>query len=167
MDKSKLIDYIRNKKFNMNFKFDELGFTWGVSHIRLVGGDKLEFDSLEHFYFSSLHSEKCMESGIGIEEAWVNRTDLKEWANGLQIKDHSKENFYHGIKEALIEIDQYKEDWNDQQNFDRNNIHIPDNLIQCFLIEEPVEPRHIINTTCSFIAEFEESYFLHETNEQS
>ncbi len=168
MDINNLIEVTEND-LKPEFLFDELGMTWQISFIRMVGGSKYSFDSVEQFYLSlirvvEMHTD--LTYGLSL---WQFQVDLNEWINGLKIEKIDISSFENNLKEALDEIEEYKNDWTEEEDpkFDKKNITKPEQIINYWKIKETFNPRMPVGSTDGFMAEFNESYFYIEYHLES
>ncbi|MEC3906842.1 hypothetical protein VOI54_07415 [Tamlana sp. 2201CG12-4] len=168
MDIDNLIKLTEND-LKTEFLFDELGMTWQISFIRMVGGSKFSFDSVEQFYLSlirvvEMHTD--LTYGLSL---WQFQVDLNEWINGLKIEKIDISSFENNLKGALDEIEGYKNDWTegDDPKFNKENIIKPEQIINYWKIEETVNPRLPVGPTDGFIAESNELYFYIEYHYES
>src|SRR3954471_7100750 len=113
-----LEEYIDKNKYCLEFETDGVGFTWGISYIRLTVGQKSKFDNIEHFFFSALKSEKNITSGIFGGPSWEARTNIKEWAKGLQVVDVSIQDLLDFINNSIKEITENLKDWENENSIE-------------------------------------------------
>lgn len=146
------------------FIFDELGMTWQISFIRIVGGSKSTYNSLEQFYMSLIRVTEMHNNTTYQYSYWQYKVDLKSWCEGLLIEEIDKSTFKKDLNGALDEIEKYKNDWteDDDPKFNKEKIIKPEHIINYWKIEETVNPRIQVGSTDGFIAEFYDSYFYIE-----
>lgn len=151
------------------FIFDELGMTWQISFIRMVGGSKLIFDSVEQFYMSLIREVEMHNDLTYGLSLWQSSVELNEWINGLKIEEIDISSFEKDLKIALDEIEEYKDDWievNDPK-FKREKIVEPEQVINYWKILESITPRMVTGLTNGFLAESNNSYFYIEYHYES
>lgn len=155
--------------YNSTFKFDELGMTWQVSFIRMVGGTKEQFSSAEQFYLSLIKVvDMKNDLTYGLSD-WQNTVDLKAWCDALIIEEVVDYDFQKQVDEALKEIDQYKEDWTaaDTPTFNFENISLPKEITSYWLIEETAHYRLPVGSTHAYLVETIDGYFYMEFHLES
>jgi len=64
MDFKILEKIIDDNNQNVNFETDGINMTWLVSYIRFTVAEKTKFENIEHFFVSTLKSDKNMTSII-------------------------------------------------------------------------------------------------------
>lgn len=170
MNREKLLQEVEKSDFRSDFLFDELGMTWQISFIRMVGGDKAAYRSAAHFYLSLIKAvEMHTHLAYGLSH-WQFNVDLKTWSNGLVIERIDGAIFQKQLEEALVEIKTYENDWTgaDEPIFFYNNIINPEEEpINYWKVEETVNPRLPVGPTYGYLAEFNTSYFYLEYHLES
>ncbi len=164
MNRDILNQVIKDENFKTIFDFDELGMTWQISHIRMVGGTKKVYESKEHFYLSLIkvvEMEKNLTYGLS---NWQHEVDLKQWCAGLIFEVVEKSKFNIDVIDAFQEIEQYKEDWTreDEPTFYKENVIIPKQITAYWFIKETVNFRLPCGETEGFLAESPNGYFYIE-----
>ena len=162
-----LVDFIKKESYNLDFELDGVGMTWGVSYIRFVIGNKMKFESLEHFFYSTLRSEGNMTSVVQGGETWEKRTDLRRWAIGLKVEPVLSENLVDLIRDSVREIADNLKHWTTENTVDVSQLILPDNFDSCWIIKETLYPRHYINTTETYLAVTNEKYYCIEGHWES
>lgn len=111
--------------------FEEIGNTWQMSYVRFAGGNKKDFDSIEHFYLSLMKSDKNPNYGYINQPEWIDRVDWIEWCLGLEIQKISDTELEAELKNALEELKEA--DSAKQESFTYNKIQFPKKGINYFL----------------------------------
>ncbi|CAM1367669.1 hypothetical protein TPENAI_60264 [Tenacibaculum litopenaei] len=167
MNKTELKNIIVTKKTNGKFTCDEIGMTWQVSYVRFVVGEKVDFDSLEHFYWSILNSENNVSSGYVGELEWIDRVNISEWISHLKIESVEKHLLDEEVKSTLKEIDREEDNREEFERINKANLKIPEGVAECWMIEESKESRHPVGATWSIIAEYMDDFFYIERHWES
>lgn len=162
-----LIYCIKHNNPNFDFDFDELGMTWQVSFVRLVGGDKNSYNSIEHFFFSLIKSGTNMTSSYIGQPEWKEKVNLIDWANGLKIEHVNNMDFNNELSSAYRELDEEEKNWEKTERINRSKINIPKDIVNCWSIEETKELRLPVGSTWSKIVETKEKYFYIERHWES
>lgn len=169
MKTENLNSLIHKNNLGAEFIFDELGMTWQISFTRIVGGTKNVYESPEHFYLSlikvvDMHSDLT----YGLSN-WQFEVDLIEWCSGLKIEKIDTSTFERDLKGALDEIEEYKDDWveENEPKFNKHNVIKPNGILNYWKIEETINQRMPVGPTYGYLAEFEESYFYIEYHLES
>lgn len=159
--------YIDNNNYNLDFETDGIGMTWGVSYVRVAIGRKSKFDTIEHFFFSTLKSDKNTTSQILGQPIWSERTNLKEWALNLKINEIKKEEIIRFIETSKTELQENLKYWASENSIDISFLDIVKEYEECLLINETVSPRHFINTTDTYLAIDKHNYYYFEGHYES
>jgi hypothetical protein len=167
MNLERLEKYIDTNNFNLGFETDGVGMTWGVSYIRFTVGDKSKFDSIEHFFFSTLKSDKNQTSGIYGQPTWTDRTNLKEWAKNLKIKEVKNEELTQFIIASIKDIEENLKYWIKENSIDSSVLNASKKYGKCLLVNETISPRHYINSTDTYLTDDETKYYCFEGHWES
>lgn len=159
--------YVGSNNYHLDFLTDGIGMTWGVSYVRLTVGEKRKFDNIEHFFFSTIMSEKNMTSGIYGQPTWINKVDLKEWAKKLKVKEIDKEEITQFINLSLNEIKENEKYWPDENTIDISFLDVTKEYNKPLLINETIFPRHYINTTDIYLTSDYDYYYYFEGHWES
>jgi hypothetical protein len=165
--KETIEEYIDNDYWNFDFEHDGIGMTWGVSYIRLVVGEKSKFDNIEHFFFSSIKSDKNMTSGIFGGLAWEERTNIKKWTKNLIVPEILNEDLIKFIESSVIGINENLKYWANENSIDISLLDSSKKFEKCLLIKETFSPRHYINTTNTYLTYDRDNYFYIEGHWES
>lgn len=167
MNLERLEKHIDKNNYNLDFETDGIGMTWGVSYVRLTIGLKSKFENMEHFFFSTLKSDKNMTSGVSSGPTWLERTDLKEWALNLKTTEIKKENILQFIEASKIEIQENLKYWTAENTIETSFLDTSKEYEDCLLIKETFSPRHYINTTDIYLAIDKDNYYCFEGHYES
>ncbi|MCE2996845.1 MAG: hypothetical protein ACK5RG_21815 [Cyclobacteriaceae bacterium] len=167
MEKGILIETINKNNYNLDFEVDEVGMTWGVSYVRFVIGDKLKFESIEHFFFSTLKSKGNITSMLGGGKTWTERADLTRWANGLTIESIDDLTVIKFIDSSIREINEHATNWTEETTVNTSTLNLPKTFDQCWFLRETVDTRHYINTTQIYLAVSADKYLYIEGHWES
>ncbi|MEP1487914.1 MAG: hypothetical protein ABJK28_05770 [Algibacter sp.] len=169
MNISNILKIIDDHNFETNFLFDELGYTWQASYIRIIGGTKKIYKSAEYFYLSIIKAPEVNANLTYGLAYWPYRFHLEEWAVGLIIEKINTSDFEEDLKKSLDEIELYKNDWikENTQKFNQDKIIKPQEIINYWKIEETIYPRIKTGGTIGLLAEFRDSYFYFEHHIES
>jgi hypothetical protein len=162
-----LVNSIVADTVNLNFEFDSIGFTWGLSYMRIVIGDKNTFKTVENFFFNTFRSDKNITSGIQGSPAWSERVNLIGWANGLIIEEIDCSEVKSTVDYFLEEIQKYQDYWIEENTINPLIMYFPEDLNQCWRIKETIDSRHYINTTESFLSTTPSKFTLVEMHYES
>lgn len=158
---------INQNNFNLDFETDGIGMTWGVSYVRLTIGIKSKFENIEHFFFSTLKSEKNQTSGIVGQPTWAEKTDLIQWSENLKIEEIKKEELIQFIDGSIKGILEHEKYWLKENSIDLGLLDISKAYGECFLIHETFSPRHFINSTDIYLTSDESNYYCFEGHWES
>ncbi|MES2515649.1 MAG: hypothetical protein V4580_15950 [Bacteroidota bacterium] len=159
--------HIHNNNYNLDFETDGIGMTWGVSYVRLAIGQKSKFENIEHFFYSTLKSNKNMTSGIYGSPTWEQRTTIKEWASKLKITDIKKEDLTQFIESSIKGINENLQHWSTENTINMRCLDSSKKYENCFLINETISPRHYINSTDTYLTNDESYYYYIEGHWES
>ncbi len=167
MNLEQLEKYIVDNNYSIDFETDGIGYTWGVSYVRLTIGLKSKFENIEHFFFSTLNSDQNMTSGIAAGSTWLEKTDLKEWASNLNIAEIKKENIIQFIEAEKKEIQENLKYWAEENTIETSFLDSSKEYEECLHIKETFSPRHYINTTDIYLAMDKHNYYYFEGHYES
>ena len=167
MDAERLNHYIDSHHYTLDFKADGTGMMWGVSHVRLAIGSRNTFENIEHFFFSTLHSDESMTLAMPDGASWLERTDLKQWALNLTITEVKKEALIRFIEKSSAAIQQHRASWESENSIDMALLDTLKAYEECVLIKENFSPRHHINTTETYLALDQDNYYYFEAHYES
>lgn len=152
MDKEVLLETINRNEYKLDFDVDGVGMTWGISYIRFVIGDKLKFNNLEHFLFSTIKSANNKTSRLAGGKTWEERADLTRWTNGLTIEAIQGSTVIDFIDSSIKEIGYHATDWDEENTINTLTLKLPTMFEQCWLLKETLDTRHYINSTEMYLA---------------
>ena len=167
MEKGILIETINKNNYNLDFDVDGVGMTWGVSYVRFVIGDKLKFESIEHFFFSTLKSKGNITSMLGGGKTWTQRADLTRWANGLTIESIDDSTVVNFIDSSIREINEHVTNWTEETTINTSTLNLPKTFDQCWFLRETVDTRHYINSTQIYLVVSADKYLYIEGHWES
>lgn len=167
MNLKNLESYIDAKNYNLDFETDGIGWTWGVSYVRLTVGQKSKFETLEHFFFSTIMSNKNITSSINGKLNWIDNTDLKEWAKNLNVRQIKPEELNLFIVSSLHDINENLKYWTAENCIDTSFLDASKEYDNCFLVNETISPRNYINTTDVYLTSDNNHYYCFEGHWES
>ena len=159
--------HIDNNNYNLDFETDGIGMTWGVSYVRLAIGQKSKFENIEHFFYSTLKSDKNMTSRIYGGPTWEQRTSIKEWASNLKITSIKDEALIQFIESSIKDINENLQYWSTENTINISSLDSSKKYEKCFLINETISPRHHINSTDTYLTNDESFYYYIEGHWES
>ena len=165
MNQQKIFKLIKEDKEQGVFDFEVIADTWQISYVRFAGAEKKSFESVEHFYFSLMKSDMNPTSGYVNQAEWIERVDWNAWCQGLSINKVNEEEFRRDLKNAMEEIKEAEPE--QDRKFDDSRIKFPNEIINCWSIEESMESRHPVGATWSFLVETNNDFFYLERHWES
>ena len=167
MKKERLLDIIKSGLYNTDFEVDGVGMTWGVSYVRFVIGQKSNYNDVEHFFYSTIKSNRNMTSMVQGGQSWDKRVDIEKWALGLTFESIPNLSFISFIESSIKEINANLHDWTEENTIDISKLTFPNQFDNCLILRETTYPRHIINSTQTYLGETPNKYYCVEGHWES
>lgn len=161
-----LLNCVETGHYNTDFTVNGYCFTWGVSHVKFVIGDRKKYPTIEYFFYSII-KEGNLTSGIGDGTTWADRVDLREWFGGLTIKEIKDFQLTNFIIDCIAEIEQYLKYSEEDNTIKTSEIIVPEHIQQCWLVNETTSPRNHINTTDIYLGVTEHEFYYAESHWES